>query len=130
MADNEFQTNPMNADSNYESSECPEEEMSEDEAFSDSPARNLLQLAAALQMPVNDMRYALQGLGLDLSVDRQLLKLAEHLGSACYVYHGHKLHLCDQPTQRRTDHPLSIVAYLLGPSVPLCQCCRLCGRGR
>ena len=121
MAGAESMFHPMNADSEYESSECPElssdEEFLDDgqhvvshlplcsctsmwkpwmivpEAFVDGPERNLLQLAAALQMPVDDMRYALEGLGLDFFVDRQLFKLAEHLGSACYLYHGHRLHL-------------------------------------
>ena len=139
MADSEFQTDPMNAGSDYESSVCLEEESSVDkgpvcdyevsaplcsctgmwkpwlivpEAFVDGPERNLLQLAAALPMPVDDLWYELEGLGLDATTPSDLFKLAEHRGSACYLYHGHKLHLWDQPTQRRADRPRSIVASI------------------
>ena len=80
------------------------------QAFVDGPERNLLQLAASLPTPVDNLRYELEGLGVDISTPSQLFTLAEHRGSACYLYHGHKLVQFQQPAQRRTDHPRSIVA--------------------
>jgi hypothetical protein len=146
---------PMNADSDYESSECPE--LSSDEealdaephaeshaplcscssmwkpwlitsvSFVDGPERNLLQLAAALQLAVDDLRYELDGLGLDPGKPADLFKFAQSRGSAVYLYRGHRLYQWDQPTERRTDHPLSIVAsvysgrlylYAMPPGLP------------